>query len=158
MWLGHYLTDPTALQRLQLEQSDVISFHNYDGPDQLRKCIEGLKKLGRPVLCTEFMARGNHSTFKDNLPVLKELGVASWSWGLVSGKSNTIYPWDSWEKHYTSEPKVWFHDIFRADGTPFSVDEVRLIQNLSVRGNTVRSIDQPAKSSSRLSAVSISPP
>lgn len=158
VWLGHYLTDPTALQRLQLEQSDVISFHNYDGPDQLRKCIEGLKQLGRPVLCTEFMARGNHSTFKDNLPVLKELNVASWSWGLVSGKSNTIYPWDSWAKRYTSEPKVWFHDIFRPDGTPFSVDEVRLIRNLSGRGNAVQSVDQPARISSRLSAISISPP
>src|SRR6266496_1842631 len=120
VWLGDYLTHPTELQRIQLDQSDVISFHNYDGPDELRKRIEGLKKMGRPVLCTEFMARGNHSTFKDNLPVLKELGVGSWSWGLVNGKSNTIYPWDSWVRHYTNEPAVWFHDIFRSDGTPFS--------------------------------------
>jgi len=139
VWLGDYLTHPTALQRLQLEQSDVISFHNYDAPDELRKRIEGLKKLGRPVLCTEYMARGNHSTFKDNLPVLKRLNVACWSWGLVSGKSNTIYPWDSWVKHYPKEPAVWFHDIFRADGTPFSTDEVQLIRTLAGRGNTLQS-------------------
>jgi hypothetical protein len=158
VWLGDYLTHPTALQRLQLDDSDVISFHNYDGPDQLRKRIEGLKRLGRPVLCTEFMARGNHSTFKDNLPVLNELKVASWSWGLVSGKSNTIYPWDSWVKHYKSEPKVWFHDIFRPDGTPFSADEVQLIRNLSGRGSTLQSFGKPEKITSRLSAASLSAP
>jgi hypothetical protein len=138
VWLGDYLSHPTALQRIQLEQSDVISFHNYDAPDELRKRVDGLKKMGRPVLCTEFMARGNHSTFKDNLPVLKESNVAAWSWGLVNGKSNTIYPWDSWLKHYTAEPAVWFHDIFRPDGTPFSSSEVQLIRDLTQRANTVR--------------------
>jgi Cellulase (glycosyl hydrolase family 5) len=134
VWLGDYLSNPTELQKLQLEESDIITFHNYDGPGELRHRIEGLKKLGRPVLCTEYMARGNHSTFADNLPVMKELNVAAWSWGLVSGKSNTIYPWDSWTKHYTNEPAVWFHDVFRADGTPFSATEASLIKNLSGRG------------------------
>src|SRR5215831_7052528 len=155
VWKGDYLTKPTTLQRLQLEQSDVITFHNYDGPDQLRKCIEGLKKLGRPVLCTEYMARGNHSTFTDNLPVLKELNVAAWSWGLVSGKSNTIYPWDSWKKQYTSEPAVWFHDIFRADGTPFSTTEVQLIHNLSVRRNASGSFAEPRQDASRFSTAPV---
>ena len=152
VWLGDYLVHPTVLQRIQLEQSDVISVHNYDGPDELRKRIEGLKKLGRPLLCTEFMARGNHSTFKDNLPVLKECNIAAWSWGLVSGKSNTIYPWDSWAKHYTAEPAVWFHDIFRADGTPFSSAEVQLIRNLTVRTDTSRSFGEPRKNASRIPA------
>jgi hypothetical protein len=131
VWLGDYLTAPTPIQRLQLEQSDIITFHNYDGPEELRKRIEGLKKLGRPVLCTEYMARGNHSTFADNLPVLKQYKVAAWSWGLVSGKSNTIYPWDSWVKPYTNEPAVWFHDVFRADGKPFSPAETQLIRKLA---------------------------
>jgi hypothetical protein len=146
VWLGEYLTKPTALQRLQLEQSDIITFHNYDRPEELRKRIEGLKKLGRPVLCTEYMARGNHSTFTDNLPVLKEFNVAAWSWGLVNGKSNTIYPWDSWVKQYTNEPPVWFHDIFRADGTPFSVAEVKLIRNLTGRGKVMQDAAVPSVS------------
>jgi Cellulase (glycosyl hydrolase family 5) len=155
VWLGDYLTHPSGLQRIQLEESDVISFHNYDGPADLRKRIEGLKKLGRPVLCTEFMARGNHSTFKDNLPVLKEFNIAAWSWGLVSGKSNTIYPWDSWVKRYDAEPAVWFHDIFRADGTPFSTAEAQLIRNLSVGRNASRSFVEPQQKASRLSATSV---
>jgi hypothetical protein len=137
VWLGDYLGKPTGIQRLSLEQSDIITFHNYDGPDELRKRIEGLQKLGRPVLCTEYMARGNHSTFTDNLPVMKKYGVAAWGWGLVNGKSNTIYPWDSWRKPYTSEPVVWFHDVFRADGTPFSTAETDLIRKLTRGGKSI---------------------
>jgi hypothetical protein len=158
VWLGDYLSHPTALQRLQLEQSDIITFHNYGRADELRTCIIGLQKLGRPVLCTEYMARGNHSTFRDNLPVLKEFSVAAWNWGLVSGKSNTIYPWDSWVKPYTHEPKIWFHDVFHPDGTPFSVAEVQLIRNLSGRGNTVQRSAGPEQRSAGLTAVSLSPP
>jgi hypothetical protein len=134
VWRGDYLTHPTPMQRVQLEQSDIITFHNYDNADELKQQIIGLKKLGRPILCTEYMARGHHSTFADNLPVLKEYGVAAWSWGLVDGKSNTIYPWDSWEKVYAAEPRVWFHDIFRPDGTPFSKTETDLIRQLTGRG------------------------
>jgi hypothetical protein len=135
VWRGDYLTDPTPMQRVQLDQSDVITFHDYDRPAELRKQIEGLKKLGRPVLCSEYMARGNHSTFTDNLPVLKEEGVAAWSWGLVQGKSNTIFPWDSWKEVYAAEPKVWFHDIFRPDGAPFSTAETDVIRQLTARAN-----------------------
>jgi hypothetical protein len=135
VWRGNYLTNPTPIQRIQLEESDVISFHDYEEPGELRSRIEGLKKLGRPVLCTEYMARGHRSTFRGDLPVLKQSGVAAWSWGLVNGKSNTIYPWDSWKKAYAAEPKIWFHDIFRADGTPFSKTETDLIRQLTGRGN-----------------------
>lgn len=131
VWLGDYLEHPTEMQRLCLEASDVISFHNYDNAAEMGKRIEGLQKLGRPVLCTEYMARGNHSTFADNLPVLKKHHVAAWNWGLVEGKSNTIYPWDSWVKPYAQAPPVWFHDVFRSDGAPFSTAEVELIRQLT---------------------------
>ncbi|HEY4416381.1 MAG TPA: cellulase family glycosylhydrolase [Verrucomicrobiae bacterium] len=131
VWFGDYLHHPNAVQRLSLEKSDVISFHCYDGPAEMQKEINKVKTLGRPVLCTEYMARGNHSTFQGILPVLKANGVAAYNWGLVSGKSQTIYPWDSWKHHYTNEPTVWFHDVFHADGTPFSVPEVQLIRKLT---------------------------
>ena len=95
VWLGDYLKHPTELQELCLNESDVISFHNYDGPDEIRTKITGLEKLGRPVICTEYMARGNNSTFQGILPILKEYHVAAYNWGLVNGKSQTIYPWNS---------------------------------------------------------------
>ncbi len=131
VWLGDYLGHPTELQRLCLQESDIISYHNYDGPGEMQKRIKGLEKLGRPVICTEYMARGNNSTFQGILPLLKRSHVAAYNWGLVDGKSQTIYAWDSWKKHYDKEPAMWFHDIFRADGKPFSTAEVDLIRELT---------------------------
>jgi hypothetical protein len=133
VWLGDYLKHPTEIQTLCFEKSDVISFHCYDGPLETEARLKGLTKFGRPVLCTEYMARGNDSTFQGILPVLKKYNAAAYNWGLVNGKSQTIYPWDSWVKHYTNEPIVWFHDVFRVDGTPFSPEEVQLIHDLSGR-------------------------
>lgn len=133
VWRDKYLEKPSEIQKLCLDESDVISFHNYEEPVKLRKAVEGLKKLGRPLLCTEYMARGNHSTFEGILPIFKEYQVAAYNWGFVDGKSQTIYPWDSWKKPYPNEPAVWFHDIFRGDGTPYSTNETQLIRNLTGR-------------------------
>jgi hypothetical protein len=57
--------------------------------------------------------------------------VGAYNWGFVSGKSQTIYPWDSWERRYPAEPPVWFHDIFRTDGAPYRPAEVELIRSLT---------------------------
>ncbi len=111
---------------LQLNNSDIITFHNYNEPKNLDAEIVELKKLGRPVICSEYMARTNNSTFMKNLPVLKKHNVGAINWGLVSGKTNTIYPWGS--KPGSPEPEVWFHDIFRKDGTPFDPKEVEFIK------------------------------
>lgn len=40
-----------------------------------------------------------------------EIATPSLNWGFVAGKSQTIYPWDSWKKTYTAEPELSFHDI-----------------------------------------------
>lgn len=141
VWLDDYVNHPTELQKLCFDESDIISFHCYDGPLEMQKRLDSLSKLGRPVFCTEYMARGNHSTFQGILPILKRYNVAAYNWGLVSGKSQTIYPWDSWVKNYTNEPTVWFHDIFRENGTPFSIAEVQFIRDL-----TGQRIDKNAQS------------
>ena len=67
------------------------------------------------------------------MPLLKKENVGAISWGFVSGRSQTIYPWDSWQQAYTSEPKVWFHDIFHGDGTPYLPEEVAVIRSLTGR-------------------------
>jgi hypothetical protein len=121
--------DNQKLNEAQLEASDVITFHNYHAADNLRKEIERLKKLGRPVVCTEYMARTRNSTFKTCLPVFKETMVGCYNWGFVSGKTQTIYPWGS--PKGAPEPKVWFHDVLRADGTAFDAEEVALIRKMT---------------------------
>jgi hypothetical protein len=91
--------------------------------------IQQLRKYGRPLVCTEFMARGNGSTFAAILPLLKKERVAAYCWGLVDGKSNTKYPWKTWQMPIVEgEPQPWHHDIFHADGTPYSAEEAALIK------------------------------
>lgn len=122
------------LERYMLEQSDVISFHAYDNStESVQQKIDQLKKYNRPLLCTEYMARTRNNTFENMMPLLKENNVAAINWGFVSGKTQTIYPWKSWDSTFTAEPEVWFHDVLRADGTPFSEDEVTLIKELTNR-------------------------
>jgi len=133
VWFGDWGDDAklTPMQKYSLENSDVISFHNYGLADDLKKHIDQLRRFHRPVLCTEYMARPNHSTFDPNLGLMKSEGVAAYNWGFVAGKTQTIYPWDSWQKAYTGEPPVWFHDIFRPDGAPYRPEEVAYIRSVT---------------------------
>ena len=152
VWLGDWSSDAklSPTQRVQLENSDVISFHNYGKPDELRRAIESLRRFERPILCTEFMARPNGSTWEPHLAIMKEAGVGAYCWGFVSGKTQTIYPWDSWKKKYTSEPPVWFHDILRADGSPYRAEEVAYIRSVTGAAQRARNTPVPtSRSTSR---------
>lgn len=137
IWLGNWSTADSMkpIQKLQLEQSDIVSFHNYDSAAEFEKRVQLLQRYNKPLLCTEYMARPNGSTFETVLPVAKKYKVAMYNWGFVSGKTQTIYPWDSWTKNYTAEPPVWFHDIFRNDGSPYNKKETDFIK--SITANTV---------------------
>jgi hypothetical protein len=131
-WSSHDKLKP--IEKLMIEQSDVISFHNYDKGPEFEKRIIWLQRYQKPLLCTEYMARPNGSTFESFLPIAKKYRVAMYNWGFVNGKTQTIYPWDSWTKTYTAEPPLWFHDIFRQDGTPYRAEEVQLIRELTKAG------------------------
>jgi Cellulase (glycosyl hydrolase family 5) len=133
VWLGD-LTKAEALSpinKFMLEQSDVISFHNYHPLDEMKRDVEALKRHHRPILCTEYMARPAGSRFDPILAYLKSEGVGAYNWGFVDGKSQTIYPWDSWQKPYDAEPPVWFHDVFRTNGTPYDAKEVEYIRSVT---------------------------
>ena len=127
-WSEGHMSEMT---RFQLENSDVITFHCYDPPEVMKKRIASLRRFNRPLICTEYMARPLGSTFTAILPILKQEKVGAYNWGFVSGKTQTIYPWDSWDKTYTGEPPLWFHDIFRPDGTPYDSRETEFIQKLT---------------------------
>lgn len=119
-----------VLNAYQLSHSDVITYHNYEIPEKHQKCIDTLRKYGRPRICTEYMARPRGSTFFNIMPMLKKEDVAAINWGLVTGKTNTKYAWDT-PMPDGAEPKVWFHDIFRPDGTPYDPKEVAFIKSLT---------------------------
>ncbi|MBW6525303.1 cellulase family glycosylhydrolase [Sphingomonas sp. RHCKR7] len=125
-----------AVEKIQVAQSDVMSFHDYNWPEQWEKRARQMASYGRPVLCSEYMARGNGSTFDGSLPLGRKLKVAMINWGFVDGKTQTRMPWDSWKKPYTyEEPTVWFHEVLRADGTPYRPAEVELIKRLTTDAN-----------------------
>jgi hypothetical protein len=135
VWVGDWSTEEKMSEtaRLQVALSDVVSFHNYDGPEELEKRIGWLTRYKRPLLCTEYMARGNGSTFANALPVLQKHNIAAINWGLVQGKTQTHLPWDSWKQPYVGgrEPAVWFHEVFKSDGTPYKTEETDLIKRLT---------------------------
>jgi hypothetical protein len=133
VWHGDWSSPEklTPMEKIQLEMSDVISFHNYDRPPEFEKRVLWLQRYHRPILCTEYMARGNGSTFEGTLPIAKKYHVAAFNWGLVAGKTQTYLPWDSWAKSYTDrEPAVWFHEIFRQDGQPYKQEETDFIRKI----------------------------
>jgi hypothetical protein len=137
VWRGSW-SDPAKeieTAKIQLAESDVISFHNYDWPEGLEARIKELQMYGRPVICTEYMARGAGSTFDNSLPIAKKYNVGAINWGLVAGKTQTYFPWDSWQRPYVLEqPTIWFHEVFRQDDTPYRQHEVDLIREITGRG------------------------
>jgi hypothetical protein len=120
---------------VQLEQSDILSFHNYGWPEDFERHVIALETYHRPIICTEYMARGAGSTFDTILPIAKKHNVAGINWGFVLGKTQTNLPWDSWERPYvSSQPQIWFHEVFYPDGEPYREREVSLIRELTGRG------------------------
>jgi hypothetical protein len=131
VWRGNWehADKLSPMEKLQLEESDIITFHCYGKADEVKRCVDHLRRYQRPILCTEYMARPVGSTFDPVLGYFRQEKVGAYNWGFVSGKTQTIYPWDSWGKAYTNEPPVWFHDIFRADGSAYRPEEVSYIKN-----------------------------
>ncbi|MBD3238974.1 MAG: 1,4-beta-xylanase [Chitinivibrionales bacterium] len=133
---------------INILNSDVHSIHAYCGPVDVEKLVLRFAELGRPIFMTEYLAREFGSTFQDVMPVLKKHEVAAINWGFVAGKSGTVWNWASRQSDGTfkeapkfraegkvlqpgepfPEPELWFHDVLRTDGTPFSEDEVACIK------------------------------
>ena len=126
-WYGGYEADAA------LHRADIITFHHYNDVESVEKVIQKLRVegAGRPIMCTEYLNRPGKSKFQTHLPLFKEYNVAAINWGLVYGKTNTIWSWSSWETPGTAEPDEWFHDILRRDGTPFDKEEIELIKELT---------------------------
>lgn len=127
---GVWNNDLKDLNNFQVMNSDIISYHNYSDAANHQVMIDSLKLYDRPMICTEYMARRNNSLFSTIMPILKAQNIGAINWGFVSGKTNTIYAWDT-PVPDGSEPKLWFHDIFRRDGTPYRQEEIDTIKKLT---------------------------
>lgn len=122
-----------AVERIQITQSDILTFHNYQWPEDFLERVKQLEPYGRPIICTEYMARGAGSTIDGVLPVGKRMNVGMINWGFVVGKTQTNLPWDSWQRPYVGiKPAVWFHDLLHPDGTPYRAREAQILRALSL--------------------------
>lgn len=134
VWHGDW-SDPQNLEpstKAQLDLSDVISFHDYGAPSEFEKRVKSLEQYHRPLICTEYMARGNKSTFQGSLPIAKDHKVGAINWGFAAGKTQTYLPWDSWQQPYADRsPTLWFHEIFHEDGVAYLPSEVVFIRKMT---------------------------
>jgi len=125
---GTWLEELTALNDASNELSDFISFHTYCPLPGTIRIYESLLKYGRPIVCTEWMARTLGSRVETHLPFFKDKKIGCYSWGLVNGRTQTDIPWSHLEK--TGE---WFHDLFHANGKPYRDEEIEVIKKLTLK-------------------------
>ena len=120
------------IERMQIRESDIISFHNYQPPREFERHLRSLMRYRRPIILSEYLARGFGSTIEGILPIAKRYKVGAIQWGLVAGKTQTYFPWDSWQRPYVDRPlTIWHHDLLRADGSPYSQTEANFIRALT---------------------------
>jgi hypothetical protein len=131
VWQGEW-ADPrrrSPISAVQLDNSDVITFHSYAKAAEFDERISELSPLGRPILCTEYLARTIGSTVEGTVPIARRRNVGAYNWGLIAGKTQTYLPWDSWQHPYLTPPAEWFHDLAHPGGRPYRDDEVQTIRH-----------------------------
>lgn len=121
---------PHPIDKEALVLSDVVSFHAYCPLPQLRYLAEAMQATGRPVFCTEWMARTIDSRIAEQLPYFRERKVGAFQWGLVKGRSQTYLPWPGFSGVEALGNTEWFHDILTEDGEPYSASELETIRAL----------------------------
>ena len=131
IWEGS--REGSSIVNTQLNSSDFITFHSYDRSTTFNQRIAELAPLGRPIMCTEYLARTRGSTIDDILPIMKRHNVGAYNWGFVAGRTQTYLPWDSWDSPYTTAPQLWFHDLVKPSGLAYRNLEIMTISNLTGR-------------------------
>ncbi|QBY00802.1 1,4-beta-xylanase [Rhodophyticola sp. CCM32] len=120
-----------AIDQAMLQMSDIISFHGYVTVERMEVLIAYLNKFGRPLFCTEWMARPMGSRIQDQLPVLRQHEVGAFQWGLVKGRSQTHIPWPKVIADHpqaSGEASEWFHDLLHPEGMPYDPSEIKTIR------------------------------
>jgi len=123
---GAWTDFSSPFSRRMMELSDVVSFHGYDPVPEIEAKLRICAAHGRPVLCTEWLVRRGGNSFERLLPLFRDRKIGCWNWGLVAGRTQTYFPWGS--PKGAPEPNHWQHDVFRADGRPFSAREVQFVK------------------------------
>jgi hypothetical protein len=132
VWHGSWAAGQrSTIAGIQLDNSDIISFHCYDKPAGFENRLAELAPLGRPIICTEYLARPLGSTIEGILPIAKRHNVGAYNWGFIAGKAQTYLPWESWKKPDPDPGDAWFSDLLRPDGSAYDDSEIQTIHALA---------------------------
>ncbi|SIT00345.1 hypothetical protein SAMN05421759_109102 [Roseivivax lentus] len=124
----------SEIDREAVALSDIVTFHAYCNAASAARFIDHLETHGRPVFCTEWMARPVGSRIEDQLPLFRDRGVGCFQWGFVQGRTQTHLPWPEAlvaQHGGHADRRVWFHDILHPDGAPYDPTETALIRKLT---------------------------
>lgn len=124
---GVWSLDWRAHEAPLIELSDFVSFHNYLSLEPLAHQVEELRAVGRPLVCTEWLARGLGSVPETHLPWFARERIGCFHWGLVNGRTQTHLPWPGFEALATDGR--WHHDLMRSDGAPYAAKEIDLFRH-----------------------------
>jgi len=82
VWIGNWKSGSLSpLNECALQNSDVITYHNYGNFISLKEKTSSLLEYNRPLICTEYMSRPVGSTFFAALPFFKAYKIGSCNWG-----------------------------------------------------------------------------
>lgn len=125
------------IEKFGLENSDIISYHNYGSYENNIRELKLLKKYDRPIINTEWLNRCGGNTIEELFPLFYLEKVGCYNWGFVAGKYQTYEPWNGIWNSYEENPDSiinnfdftkWFHDIYRPSHNPYNPKETELIK------------------------------
>lgn len=129
-------------EQYAIDNSDIITYHCYKEYTEHIKIIKRLKKLGRPLICTEWLGRVTGNDVFRNFPLFYLENIGCYCWGFVAGLYQTYEPWESsWTRYYTGirtdyDFTKWFHDLYRPNHRPYDPREIELIQEFCQLADT----------------------
>lgn len=129
------IADLSHVEQYALNNSDIVSFHSYSHYMNIVQIIHTLKNLGRPILCTEWLARGMGNNVQELFPLFFLEKIGCYNWGFVAGKYQTYEPWNGIWEQYEKNPNLnfdftkWLHDLYRPNHRPYNPKEIELIKH-----------------------------
>ncbi len=139
------------MEQFILENSDIISYHNYSSYEDNIKIIKHLKSYGRPVIVTEWLGRCLHNTVQELFPLFYLEKIGCYNWGFVAGRYQTYEPWNgTWTDYDNGKADhvdftKWFHDLYRPNYRPYDPKEVKLIKEFCALADEDYESEQKAK-------------
>ena len=138
LWRTYGRDDSSICEKFAAENSDIVSYHSYDPyPDHVKLVADLKRRIDRPLLCTEWLARMRDNDLFRNYPLFYLEKIGCWCWGFVAGKYQTYEPWECmWQDEESGKTGLydftkWFHDLYRPSHRPYDPNEIRVIREFN---------------------------